>query len=268
MWSHANRDINDEQVITQLLKCFKLERPRAVNSFPQWDLGLVLRVLRHSPYEPLDKASMSHLSQKTLFLLLLASGRRRGDVHAIDPKRITHRPGQIVLWPYPGYQPKRSRYSEAGTAFQPIVIKWMTGITVEPEELTLCPARVLMCYDKAAAKALPDRKRFFVSLKSPYKEVSANTLSAWFAKLIARAYSQATVEDCRLQRVRLHETRALAATMAHTQSTYSLDALLGAASWAGESVFTSFYLRDLAGLRGARRLLIPFQAAGATVHST
>ena len=36
---------------------------------PQWDLGIVLEVLSKPPYEPLQEASLKHLTLKTVFLL-------------------------------------------------------------------------------------------------------------------------------------------------------------------------------------------------------
>ena len=52
-------------------------RPRA------WEVALVLQSLTGAPYEPLRTYEERFLSQKTLFLLALASAKRIGELHAL-----------------------------------------------------------------------------------------------------------------------------------------------------------------------------------------
>jgi hypothetical protein len=49
------------------------------------------------PLSNLDKVSLKHLTLKTVFLTLLASGSRRGEVHAFSFEKFAHPP----LWEYP-----------------------------------------------------------------------------------------------------------------------------------------------------------------------
>ena len=42
---------------------------------PPWDLGVVLKALQLSPFEPLDVISFKFLTYKCCFLLALATGR-------------------------------------------------------------------------------------------------------------------------------------------------------------------------------------------------
>jgi hypothetical protein len=44
---------------------------------PAWDLGIVLKALQLSPFEPLDLISFKFFTYKCCFLLALATGRRR-----------------------------------------------------------------------------------------------------------------------------------------------------------------------------------------------
>ena len=55
-----------------------------------WDLSLVLRALTRYPFESKDMSTISlkHLTLKTVFLLSLASGAQRGEIHALDLSRI------------------------------------------------------------------------------------------------------------------------------------------------------------------------------------
>ena len=57
-------------------------------SIPSWDLSLVLLALIKPPFEPLKDAPLKILTFKTVFLMTLASGRRRGEVHAWTDKSL------------------------------------------------------------------------------------------------------------------------------------------------------------------------------------
>ena len=49
---------------------------------PQWDLAYVLNVMTGEPFEPLRKVPLMCCTLKTVFLLALASAKRRGEIHA------------------------------------------------------------------------------------------------------------------------------------------------------------------------------------------
>ena len=53
-------------------------------SYPKWDLSVVLDALRRMPYWPPEGVSELHLAKKTVFLLVLASGARRGEIDPLD----------------------------------------------------------------------------------------------------------------------------------------------------------------------------------------
>ena len=59
----------------RLLVSFYRDKPVANRSIPSWELALVLHALTKQPFEPL-------LTFKTVFLLTLASGKRRSEIHA------------------------------------------------------------------------------------------------------------------------------------------------------------------------------------------
>ena len=51
-------------------------KARITPILPQWDLGIVLEASSKSAYEPLWKASLKHLTYKSVFLLAIASAGR------------------------------------------------------------------------------------------------------------------------------------------------------------------------------------------------
>ena len=66
----------------------ELQMPRLIPVLLQWDLGIVLEALSKTPFEPLREAFLKHLTLKTVFLLAMASARRRNELQALvfDPQ--------------------------------------------------------------------------------------------------------------------------------------------------------------------------------------
>ncbi len=265
VWRVIGRSSTESFHLTQLIKSFKADRPRSRVVHPKWDLALVLSMLTKPPYEPLSQAPFKDLAAKTVFLLLLASSRRRGDIHAIDPKRVTFMKDAAILVPCPGYLPKIRSTAEGQTRYQPIVVRSLRALTNDEDELSLCPVRALRLYDTAAKLRAPDRRQFFISSALSAKPVSKNTLSAWTVKLIRKAYTTATDDDIRPYKTSTHEVRAIAASLA-LQANFSLSNVLGAATWANPTTFTEHYLRDVSGLQGKLHIIAPCVVAGVTLH--
>jgi integrase len=264
VWNVGGRTLTGSFHVDQLLKSFKLERPRSVVTVPKWDLNLVLRTLTKPPYHPVVPGlDPMFMSSKTVFLLLLASARRRGDIHAIDPNRITFTRTGVILEPSPRYLPKVLSTAEGEARYLPIVIKSLGLLTDDPDELALCPVLALKAYDRYARLRVPHRQRFFISTRRDANPVVKATLSSWVVKLLRRAYENATDEDAALASTSTHEIRALAASLA-VQATYSLTDVLSAATWSTPSTFASHYLRDVSGVRGRLHVTGPCIVAGKT----
>ena len=265
VWRVAGRQDTESHNLKALLDTFSVDRPRSTVTLPKWDLALVLRVLTKEPYEPIQDMDFKKLSSKTVFLLLLASARRRGDIYAIDPQNITYTRTGVVLEPVAKYIPKARSCAAGEKRYAPISIRSLDSITSEPEELTLCPVRAIRAYDKIATARVKNRKRFFISTNHRGSSVCLNTISAWVVKLIREAYNQATDTDCKLHQTSVHEVRALAASMSF-QATYSLDNVLSAAQWAQPTTFINHYMRDVSGLQGRVHRINPCVIAGTVFH--
>ena len=82
-------DLSSSEHLSALLKNFKQKGLKTRNPVPQWSLSLVLQKLRGAPFEPMDKASIKWVTLKTVFLLALASGKRRSELHAIERNGIS-----------------------------------------------------------------------------------------------------------------------------------------------------------------------------------
>ena len=64
--------------LNRLLASFYRDKPFLNRGIPSWDLSLVLMSLTKAPFEPLKDASLKILTFKTVSLMALAAGKRRG----------------------------------------------------------------------------------------------------------------------------------------------------------------------------------------------
>ena len=77
-------DFSSHPVLSDVIRSMDLEKPAVSRVVPHWDLALVLDSLKKSPFEPMSSCSLKCLTQKTVFLIALASGRRRSEIHAFS----------------------------------------------------------------------------------------------------------------------------------------------------------------------------------------
>lgn len=247
--SHG-RDIGNAPAISQLMKNFSLERPVHRRLVPQWNLALVLFSLIESPFEPILKASLENLTLKTVFLVALASGRRRSEVHALsfDEACIRFSKGlaSVTLLTEPGFLAKNQ---VAGKPSEKIVIPSLISFTGKDiSDYKLCPVRALKAYvtRTSEAEVRNGRKRLFIPFKvDKTGEITASTISYWISRTIRKAYDNSNKDLQTLSSVRAHELRALSASWAYFNGVPMND-IMQSAYWRGHSTFSDYYLRSLA----------------------
>ena len=251
----CSEDFGKDTRLTALIHSFFRERPKSLNSTPPWDLSVVLQALSKAPFEPIDnpdKVSLKLLTWKTVFLILLASGCRRCEVHALQFKKIQHeeRWKWVTLFPLESFVSKTQLRSSGASVLQPVNIKALS--TVLSPDLTqdraLCPVRALKAYLARTSHLRQDRKLLFVSIQEGHKgDIHPNTITGWIRKLIRFSYECVDDASARLLGTSVHAIRGLAATLAFKGSA-PLEDVLQACSWKGHNTFTSFYLKDVSGL--------------------
>lgn len=266
VWTVLDRNISADVVVSRLLSAFKIKRPRPLVTVPQWNLAVVLRYLRTDQFDQSAiRRNPKLFAAKTALLLLLALARRCGDVHAIDPHRITWQKDAAVLVPFPGYLPKVFSAAEGESRYQPMIVRGLSRITTEREELKLCPLLNLRAYNDWAVSVAPHRNRFWISTHGIHKPVVKATLSSWVKNIIRSAHATASHSDARIVGARVHELRAIASSLA-VQATFKMEDVLNAASWKSSTTFTSFYLRDVSGLQGQLQVIGPCVAAASLIR--
>ena len=73
--------ISQSSDLNRLLSSFHRDHPKTTRSLPKCNLSVVLNELTKQT-EPMKDTDLKHLTLKTAFLLALASGKRRSEIHA------------------------------------------------------------------------------------------------------------------------------------------------------------------------------------------
>ena len=257
-------DLGKDANLSSLLANFAREKVKVKSSMPPWDLSLVLRKLQHAPFEPIHTADIKSITLKTVFLVALASGKRRSELHAMK-KNILHTKGwsSVYIEPDPQFVAKTELNNKGSAMLKLVQIKALTKELPEEEigDRALCPVRALRYYIKQTEDIRGDRKKLFIAYKKGYKEeIHMNTISSWIKKTILLAYENAGTEDHQITGVKAHQVRSLAASWAlHTNG--SLADIMSSCTWKSHNTFSEFYLKDMSLIRDEMYHLGPIVAA-------
>ena len=99
---------SNQLILADTVRSFELERPRVRTHFPKWDLAVVLSSLSSTPFEPLDYCEFKELTLKTVFLTILASGRRRYEIHVLSCSNVQFTDQAVDLLTFPGLLEKET----------------------------------------------------------------------------------------------------------------------------------------------------------------
>ena len=247
--------ISSFPTIHDLLRSFYVEAPVREVRPPAWDLPTVLNYLRSSPFEPLSSASLRDLSRKTLFLLSLATAKRVRELQALS-RRVSFSSSAAGLSYVPEFVAKTE--SACRPLLRSFEVKSLGDFAAGlPEDLLLCPVRSLSAYLTRTSGIANRPRRLFVSSKCPSRAMSKNGISYMLREVIVQ--SGASSQSGQVPRA--HSIRGIATSSAFFRN-WSLRSVLEAASWRSNTVFTSFYLRDLSFNSDGVHSLGPFVAAG------
>ena len=242
--------ISNSFELNRLIASFHRDRPVKDRNIPSWDLSLVLLALTKAPFEPLKDAPLKILTFKTVFLMTLASGRRRGEVHAWTFRSLKHKTGwkEVTVSPSSVFLAKNQLASDGPSIVQPVVIPALKPSLDQSltEDMTLCPVRSLRYYIDKTKDLREGKHLLFISFKSGFSgDIQRSTISSWINQTVMLAYQGSDLEAQSLSRVKAHDVRSMAASLAF-KGGVSLDQILGACFWKSHTTFTNFYLKDVA----------------------
>ena len=265
MVGNEKLNISKDENLTHLLDSFHRDKPKERWGVPSWNLSLVLHQLTKAPFEPMRKASLKHLTFKTVFLLALGSGKRRSGIHAWLYRNIRHQENwsQVSLYPAPSFLSKNQLARDGPASVALVVIPDLAPSldTSLRDDRSLCPVRALRYYLDRTKDLRKGKELVFVSFRKSFqKDIVPSTISSWIKQIILLCYQLSDEEAQNLHQVKAHDVRAFAASRAF-QGGIPLDQILSACHWKAHNTFTQFYLKDLAWADSDRYHLVPVVAA-------
>ena len=243
-----------DPIISELIKAFEIQRTIQRPLPPKWDLACVLSSLCKDPYEPLHKASLLHLTMKTVFLLTMAAAKRVSEIHALamdtEHLRFDKTDGSVSLRTQMGFLAKSQLPSKSPlTIFIPNLAKTLTR---ENDNWLLCPVRALKCYLNKTKAIRKNRIRLFIPTRG---DITKGSIARWIAFTIKTAYRKLTTRDLSFLKIKAHELRALSTSWAYFNS-IPIEEVIQAAVWSSQTTFARFYLRDVHRLQHNLRLWV------------
>jgi hypothetical protein len=225
------------------------------------------------PFEPVwddTRCPLKFLTWKVAFLLLLSSGARRGELHAIPFKNVSiaRNEESMTLRPEQGFMNKTRMNSGPLLPFVIPSLKKVVGD--KSNDRKLCPVRAVQAYiHRTKPEFRKDRKKFLVSYstsgENSEKDISVNTLSTWITSLIAFCYKQPGKQAIKLSGRNTHEVRAYASSLVH-KGCPNIEDVLASGQWKNKLVFIDHYLRDLSEQSGPLSRLGPIVAGRKVVQ--
>ena len=196
------------------------------------------------------KASLKHLTFKTVFLLALGSGKRRSELHAWLFKNIRHQENwsQVSLYPSPSFLSKNQLARDSPASVALVVIPALAPSLDKSlkEDRSLFPGRALRYYLDRTQDLRKGKDLVFVSVhKNFQKDIVPATISSWIKQTVLLCYQLSDEEAQNVHQIRPDDVRAFAASKAF-QGGVSLEQNLSACHWKAHNTFTQFYLKDLA----------------------
>ena len=247
---NASLNISKDENLTCLLDSFHRDRPKGRRGFPSWNLSLVLHQLTKPPFEPLRKASLKHLTFKTVFLLALGSGKRRSEIHAWLNKSIRYQDdwSKVSLYPSPSFLAKNNLAKESPECVAPVVIPALAPTLDKSlkEDRSLCPVRALRYYLDKTHDLRQGKELVFVSFNKGFtKDISPTTISSWIKQTVILCYELSDQEALTLHQVKARDVRAFTASKVFPGGIFFYQ-ILSACHWKSHNTFTQYYLKDVA----------------------
>ena len=189
--------------IKLLVRAFRLECPVQRRMMPKWDLHLVLLSLLRPPFasdgdvdgeSSDDFIPLKWRTMKCVFLLALASARRRSYLHALSvaPADVcspeeTHSDNLQYLLLEPGFLVKNQLPTQAP---EWITMPGIAHLNPTEAERMLCPVRQLKLYIRDSERiGGGGRQRMFIHWNRNIRDIMRSHISRWIVETVKEAYT-------------------------------------------------------------------------------
>ena len=180
----------DNQVVSDLFRGFARKRQVPRKHVVEWDVRLVLSFYQSGRFKDWGQLSDWELTLKMVFLLALATGKRRSELHALSHE---------VRWinadvRSPDFLSMTHVATNGLGAFQPVVLRSLDSAVGQDnsEDKLLCPVRTLSFYlQRSGEYGSPEQKRLFILYRrGAPKVLSKQSVSRHIREAVSLAYSE------------------------------------------------------------------------------
>ena len=166
--------------LNRLLCSFHRDLPKSSRNLPKWNLSVVLNELTKAYERHIPQTSYS---KKTAFLLTLASGKRRSEIHAWVANKVSDL-GQwekVALFPSLDFIAKNQLATECPQSVSPVTIPALTTIVDRQfkEDWTICLVRALRYYLNRTKDLRGSRSLLCISFKKGHTRRPFTVLYRW-----------------------------------------------------------------------------------------
>ena len=201
----------------------------------------MLHQLTNSPFEPINKVSLKHLTFKTVFILALGLGKHRSEIHASQNKNIRHQSdwSKVSLYLSLSFLTKNQLAKQGPDSVAPVVIPALAPTLDKSlkSDKSLCPVRALRYYLDRTSDLRQHKEFAFVSFKKGLdKDILPATISSWIKQTVILCYELSGQEALTLHQVK--PSKAF-------QWGVCLEQILSACHWKSHNTFTQFYLKNV-----------------------
>ena len=209
----------------------------------------------------MDSSPLRLLTQKTLFLVALATAKRVGELQALSAL-VALQGRDMVLT----YLPEFLAKTESPTNPLPrefLLPNLSAAVGRDDEERLLCPVRALRWYlERTRAPSRP--RHLFLSVRDPSKPLSKGALSYFLRHLIRSAHKDFPDHLAPTLRVKAHDIRGVATSLRWSLNRAVSD-VMAVACWRTQSVFANHYLSSVQRVQDGVFSIGPIVAGGGII---
>jgi len=243
-------DLSTCTVLSDMIRSFKLERPRTTRTVVQWDLSIVLKYLASERFHRLNALDRD-LTSKAVFLVALAAGKRRGEIHALERSSTLFASNLqgVTLKPHPQFLSKTHIASRGLGTFSEIQIPALKDPDSDTGHSRLCPVYALERFVKRSDtyRKIAQARLFISHMRAKSTDISAQTISTYIKRVILDAYQDIedlSETDLKAFNVKAHQVRHVAHSLGQLKN-LSVDEIVKTGGWTSSNTFISHYLQNL-----------------------
>ncbi|XP_068246763.1 probable 4-coumarate--CoA ligase 3 [Palaemon carinicauda] len=178
---------------------------------------------------------------RKLFLMALATAKRVSEIHAIEKQVGFNQDGAVCALRIDFLAKNENPSKPWPGTFE---VLNLTNVVGQEEERLLCPVRALRAYSSRTKNVRGASNSLWCSVKDPQKPLTKNALSFFLRVTIREAHLVCEEENFGLLKVKAHEVRAIATSLAYRKN-MSVKQIMDATFWRSNFVFASHYLREV-----------------------